>query len=208
MAIPASKRSVMMLYSNSDPYSHWVRIVLAEKGITVEQIEAEPDNLSEDLLHLNPYGTFPTLIDRDLVIYDASIIVEYLEERFPHPPLLPVYPIARAKSRQMLYRIRRDWYLLFDKIEVNSNIEAIAARKQLLDSLLSLIPVFASKPYFLSDEFTLVDCYIAPLLWRLPKLDIELPAAAKPIKNYAERLFNRETFKISLTETELEWSLL
>lgn len=205
MALPANKRSVMTLYSGiSDPYSHRVRLVLAEKGINVDIVEVHPEEIPEDLLHLNPYGTFPTIVDRDLVLYEPGIIVEYLDERFPHPPLLPVYPVARAKSRQMMYRIERDWYLLMKRIESNNEKEAKAARKQLQDSLISLAPLFNGKPFFLSDELTLVDCYVIPLLWRLPKLGVELPAAAKPIKTYAERLFKRTTFKASLTETENE----
>lgn len=206
MALPANKRSVMTLYSGLlDPYSHRIRLVLAEKGINVDVVEVTPGELPEELLHLNPYGEFPTIVDRDLILYEPNIIVEYLDERFPHPPLLPVYPVARAKSRQMMYRIERDWYVLLKQIENSNNEKEIkAARKQLQDSLLSLAPLFGGKPFFLSDEFTLVDCYIAPLLWRLPKLGVELPAAAKPIKAYAERLFNRPTFKSSLTEAEVE----
>lgn len=205
MAVPANKRSVMILYSGEhDAYSHRVRLVLAEKGVNVDLITVNPQALPEELLQLNPYGTFPTLIDRDLVLYEANIITEYLDERFPHPPLLPVYPVARAKSRQMVYRIEYDWYSLLKRIESTNEQDANVARKLLLDSLVSLAPLFAGKPYFLSDEFTLVDCCVAPLLWRLPQLGIELPAAAKPIKAYADRLFKRPTFKTSLTEAELE----
>lgn len=205
MALPANKRSVMTLYSGTnDPYSHRVRLVLAEKGINVDIVDVHPEELPEDLLHLNPYGTFPTMVDRDLVLYESGIIVEYLDERFPHPPLLPVYPVARAKSRQMMFRIERDWYVLMKNIEKGNEKEAKAARKQLQDSLIRLAPLFAGKPFFLSDELTLVDCYVVPLLWRLPKLGVELPAAAKAIKSYAERLFQRSTFKSSLTEAETE----
>ena len=208
MALPANKRSVMTLYSGAnDPYSHWVRLVLAEKGINVDIVEVHNNELPEELLHLNPYGTYPTIVDRDLVLYEPGIIVEYLDERFPHPPLLPVYPVARAKSRQMLHRISRDWYSLLNKIDSANEKESKAARKQLLDSLISLAPLFGNKPFFISDEFTLVDCYIAPLLWRLPKLGLELPAAAKPIKAYAERIFQRPTFQASLSETEQELAL-
>lgn len=205
MALPANKRSIMVLYSaEHDLNSHRVRLVLAEKGINVDIVNVNSNSLPEDLLQLNPYGTYPTLVDRDLVIYETNIIAEYLDERFPHPPLLPVYPVARAKSRQMIYRIEHDWYELLRHIESTNEKDAKVARKQLQDSLVSLAPLFAGKPYFLSDEFTLVDCCIAPLLWRLPKLGIELPSAAKPIKTYATRLFERATFKSSLSETELE----
>jgi RNA polymerase-associated protein len=205
MAFPVNKRSVMTLYSASaDPYSHRIRLVLAEKGINVEVIEITPGNPPEDLLHLNPSGTFPMMVDRDLVLYEPGIIVEYLDERFPHPPLLPVYPVARAKNRQMMHRIEQEWYPLAQQIEAGNDKEAKVARKKLQDSLISAAPLFAGKPYFLNDEFTLVDCYIAPLLWRLPKLGIELPVAAKTIKAYAERMFKRPTFKASLSEAEQE----
>lgn len=205
MSLPANKRSVITLYSGvSDPYSHRVRIVLAEKGINVDIVEINSKEVPEDLLHLNPYGTCPTIVDRDLVLYEPGIIVEYLDERFPHPPLLPVYPVARAKSRQMMYRIERDWYPLMEKIETGSEKEVKIARKQLQDSLFSLAPLFVGKPFFLSDELTLVDCYMAPLLWRLPKLGIELTGTAKPIKAYADRLFKRPAFRGSMTETEVD----
>jgi RNA polymerase-associated protein len=205
MAFPVNKRSVMTLYTGgSDPYSHRIRIVLAEKGISAEVIELADGQPPEDFAHLNPYGKLPMIIDRDLVLYEPGIIAEYLDERFPHPPLLPVYPVARAKNRQMMHRIERDWYPLANQIENGTDREAKAARKQLQDSLISLAPLFANKPYFLSDEFTLVDCYLAPLLWRLPKLGIELPKTAKTVQTYAERMFKRPTFKTSLTETEQE----
>lgn len=205
MAQPANKRSVITLYSGvSDPYSHRVRLVLAEKGINVDIIEVHPPAIPEDLLKINPYGSFPTMVDRDLVLYEPGIIAEYLDERFPHPPLLPVYPVARAKSRQMMYRIERDWYPLMEKILAVPEKEGKIARKQLQDSLISLAALFGGKPYFMSDEFSLVDCYMIPLLWRLPKLGIQLPPAAKAIKTYAANMFKRTGFKVSLTEVESE----
>lgn len=201
------KRSVMTLYSGSaDLDSHQARIVLAEKGVTVDILSMDINHPDEDLLSLNPYGNFPTLVDRDLVLYDIDVIMEYLDERFPHPPLLPVYPIARAKSRLMLQRIENDWYTLAHKIENPStnNAEKENARKELRDMLVTLSPVFAESNYFLSDEFTLVDCRIAPLLWRLPLLQITLPAAAKSIEKYSARIFERDGFQASLTEVERE----
>ena len=199
------KRSVMTLYSGAlDIYSHQVRIVLAEKGVTVDVINVDINQPSEDLLQLNPYNTLPTLVDRDLVLYNANIIMEYLEERFPHPPLLPVYPVARAKCRLMIYRIERDWYSLVEQIEKGDQTQAKNARNELRDGLMALVPVFNEKPYFLSEEFTLVDCCTAPLLWRLPHLGIELPSHAKAIFKYADRLFQRESFQASLAETERE----
>ncbi|RKF15901.1 stringent starvation protein A [Alginatibacterium sediminis] len=204
MAVAANKRSVMTLYSGaSDLYSHQVRIVLAEKGVSVDIMQVELDNLPEDLIDLNPYSSVPTLVDRELVLYNARIIMEYLDERFPHPPLMPVYPVSRGNSRLMMYRIENDWYSLVDKIE--SGQDAEKARQRLTESLLGIAPVFAELPYFMSEEFSLVDCYLAPLLWRLPALGIELNGPGeKEIKTYMLRVFDRESFQASLTEAERE----
>ncbi|SIO40919.1 stringent starvation protein SspA [Salinivibrio sp. ES.052] len=209
MAVAANKRSVMTLFSDaSDLYSHQVRIVLAEKGVSVEIELVDPNNLPEDLVDLNPYNSVPTLVDRELALYNADIIMEYLDERFPHPPLMPVYPVARAQSRLMMYRIQRNWYTLVDKIMEGSADEADKARKQLREELLALAPVFAEDPYFLSEEFSLVDCYLAPLLWRLPVLGIELTGqGSKQVKDYMTRLFERDSFLASLTEAEREMRL-
>ena len=202
MAIVA-KRTVMSLFSDmQDVYSHQVRIVLAEKGVNVEIHPVQLDNLPEDLLDLNPYGSVPTLLDRELVLYESRIIMEYLDERFPHPPLLPVYPVARAESRKMMHRMENDWYSLFKNIINEKDVDA--SRKQLLESLISLDPIFADKPFFLSDDFSLLDCILAPLLWRLPILGIELPESAKAIKKYMKRVFELESFKSSLTDLEKE----
>lgn len=199
------KRSVMTLYSGSlDIYSHQVRIVLAEKGVSVDVLNVDPNHPNQDLIELNPYNSIPTLVDRDLVLYHPRVIMEYLDERFPHPPLLPVYPVARAKCRLMMYRVQRDWYSLLDKIQKGDEEETQQARNELRDGLVTLLPIFEEMPYFLSEEFTLVDCIIAPLLWRLPSLKIELPKQAKAIFEYADRLFSRESFQASLTESERE----
>jgi len=200
----ANRRSVMTLFSGDTcPYCHMVRIVLAEKGISYDiqriDLQAPPEELKE----LNPYGEVPTLVDRDLVLYQSQVIMEYLDERFPHPPLMPVDPVSRAQHRLMLYRIERDWYGLARRLR-DKNKASEAVRKELRDSLVSVSPVFEQKPYFLSDEFSLLDCAITPLLWRLPYLGIELPATAKPLLQYAERMFDRESFKESLTEGERE----
>lgn len=200
MAIVA-KRTIMSLYSDCDDvYSHQVRIVLAEKGVNVEILPARLGESNSDLLAVNPYGTVPTLIDRELVLYEARIIMEYLDERFPHPPLLPVYPVARAEARKMMHRIEQDWYQLLQHIRLNNEPEQ--AREYLLDSLVSLEPVFADKHWFLSDEFSLLDCALAPLLWRLPQLGITVPAEATALHLYMQRLFKRESFQTSLTEAE------
>lgn len=202
------RRSVMTLFSSAlDARSHRVRIVLAEKGVTVDIINIDSQDPPRDLIDINPYGSIPTLVDRDLVLYEPNIIMEYLDERFPHPPLLPVYPVARAKCRMMIYRIDRDWYPLVDRILLSRNEEEItAARKDLKNSFISLMPLFSDTQYFLNDEFSLVDCCVAPLLWRFPLLGINLPANAKPIFEYCKRVFKRDAFQASLTDAERELS--
>jgi RNA polymerase-associated protein len=204
MAVAANKRSVMTLFSGAnDMYSHQVRIVLAEKGVSVEISQVDPNNLPEELIEYNPYKSVPTLVDRELVLYKARIIMEYLDERFPHPPLMPVYPVARGNSRLMMHRIDKDWYVLADNIIKGVDVEK--SRKDLTESLLALAPIFAESPFFLSEEFSLVDCYIAPLLWRLPSLGIELTGrGSKEIKSYMTRVFDRDSFQASLTEAERE----
>lgn len=203
MAVIANKRSIMTLYSSAqDIFSHRVRIVLAEKGVSVEVINTDTQDKLEDLLELNPYGSAPTLVDRELVLYDSNIIMEYLDERFPHPPLMPVYPVARAKTRLMIYRIDREWSTLVRKIEKGKSDVSQAACKELRNNLIKLAPVFASSAYFLNEEFSLVDCCIAPILWRLPAWGITLPAEAKSVMKYAQTVFARDSFQASLTETE------
>ncbi|GLS83377.1 stringent starvation protein SspA [Paraferrimonas haliotis] len=204
MAVAANKRSVMTLYSGaSDLYSHQTRIVLAEKGVSVDVTQVDPNHLPEELVELNPYNTVPTLVDRELVLYQSRIIMEYLDERFPHPPLMPVYPVSRGSSRLMMHRIENDWYQLVDNI--TKGVNADASRRQLQDSILSLAPLFAEYTYFMSEEFSLMDCYVAPLLWRLPVLGISVEGeAGKEIKAYMKRVFERESFKASLTEIERE----
>ncbi len=186
MAVAPNKRSVMTLFSGpTDIFSHQVRIVLAEKGVSVEIEHVEPGHLPQDLIDLNPYQSVPTLVDRDLTLYDPHIIMEYLDERFPHPPLMPVYPVARGTSRQLMHRIQNDWYSLMSKIENGSAQEAANARRQLSEELIAVSPVFAEMEFFMSEEFSLVDCYLAPLLWRLPVLGIELnPSSSKYLQLY------------------------
>jgi RNA polymerase-associated protein len=142
-------------------------------------------------------------VDRDLALYQHQVIMEYLDERFPHPPLMPVDPVSRGRNRLMLYRIERDWYSLANVIEQGGK-DADQARKELRDSLISTIPVFEQKPFFMSDEFSLMDCAVAPLLWRCSHYQIDLPSQAKAILRYEERVFARDTFRASLTEAERE----
>ncbi|MEW5248085.1 glutathione S-transferase N-terminal domain-containing protein [Microbulbifer sp. 2201CG32-9] len=206
MGVPANKRSSMTFFSDGRSHlSHRVRIVLAEKGVSVDVIDVEPDNQPAELADLNPYNSLPTLVDRELVLFETKVMMEYLDERFPHPPLLPVYPVARAQSRQIMYRIERDWCPLVDRI-VAGGKDAAAARKELRDSLVGIAPMFTDLPYFLNEEFSLVDCCMAPLLWRLEQFEISLPKTkqAKPLQDYMDRLFSREAFQQSLTEYERE----
>jgi len=205
MAVIANRRSVMTLFSDATcPQSHRVRMVLAEKGITVEVDYIDPDNLPEDLIDLNPYQSVPTLVDRELVLYDPQVVTEYLDERFPHPPLMPVDPVSRARSRLALFRIEKDWYSLIRDLDSKNDKLVTKARKTLRDSLASSAEVFSAKPYFLSDEFSLVDAAIAPVLWRLKYYNIDLPPQARAVNEYAERMFARDSFKASLTEAEKE----
>ena len=205
MAILANRRSVMTLYSDAiDPASHAVRFVLAEKAINVEIHTVTADERPEDLNDLNPYNTILTLVDRELVLYEAQIIMEYLDERFPHPPLMPVDPVARASNRLYRYRIKRDIFGLVSDIESGDAATVDAARKSLRDHLTAVAPVFAQKAFFMADDYSLADCYLAPLLWRLPYYRINLPRQAKPLLAYAQRLFEREAFEASLSDAERE----
>ncbi len=200
-----TKRSSMTFFSDpASHYSHRVRIVLAEKGVTVDIVDVDPDNPPGELADLNPYNALPTLVDRDLVLYEPNIMMEYLDERFPHPPLLPVYPVARANSRLMIHRIQKDWCGLVDQILAQPTAKASeSARKELKESLLATAPLFGEMPFFLSEEFTIVDCCIAPILWRLPALGIELTEKqAKPVQKYMDSIFSRDGFKASLSDLE------
>ena len=204
-----AKRSSMTFYSDgTSHYSHRVRIVLAEKGVTVETIDVDADSKPEDLATLNPYNNLPTLVDRDLVLYEADIMMEYLDERFPHPPLFPVYPVARAQSSLWVYRISKDWCNLVDPIMAGKGTpsQLDKMRKELREGLIAIAPIFGEKPYFMSDEFTIVDCVVCPILWRLPVMGIDLPKSktTKPMLDYRDRLFERESVMASLSEQEKE----
>lgn len=200
-----NERFVMILYSDPRcPYCHRVRMVLAEKGIAVDVVDVDARDLPHEVLDANPYGTVPTLVDRDLRLYESRIIMEYLDERFPHPPLLPVDPVSRANARLFMYRVDRDWYSLMGRIRHGTAEESAKAHQELRESLVETAPVFAAHPFFMSDEFSLVDCCVAPLLWRLPVLRIELPPQAEAVRAYMRRIFAWEAFRKSLTEAEKE----
>lgn len=201
-----TRRSSMTFYSDgADHYSHRVRIVLAEKGVSVDVVNVTSANKPEDLADLNPYNSLPTLVDRELALYESKVMMEYLDERFPHPPLLPVYPVARAQNRLLAYRIERDWCPHVDLLLSGKGKEAavLKSRKELRDSLITIAPIFAEKPFFMSDEFSLVDCIAAPILWRLPLMEIELPEKqCKHMLKYMDRIFAREAFRASLSDIE------
>lgn len=206
MAVVA-KRSSMTYYSDgSDHYSHRVRIVLAEKGVTADILDVDAESLPEDVREVSPYGSLPVLLDRDLALFETQVMMEYLDERFPHPPLLPVYPVARAESRQFIYRIERDWCPLVRTLARADSKTNAQAAKELTDGLVTIAPIFAEKPFFMSDEFSLVDCCLAPILWRLEAFGISIPRTRQTVAlvDYMERLFQRESFKTSLSEMEHE----
>jgi len=209
MAVVANRRSVMTLFSRpTDIHSHRTRVVLAEKNINIEISNIPGPELPEDLMDLNPYHTVPTLIDRDLTLYDSRVIVEYLDERFPHPPLMPVDPVTRAQFRLALFRIEKDWYSIAEESASTADGKlGTKSRKLLRESILQSTELFGARPYFLSEEFSLVDCTIAPLLWRLPVYGIDLGPDAEPIEEYMKRVFARRSFQQSLTELEQEMRL-
>jgi len=207
-----TNRSSMTYFSDArDHYSHRVRIVLAEKGVSVDIVDVDPKNIPEELSEINPYNSLPTLVDRELVLYESKVMMEYLDERFPHPPLLPVYPVTRAQSRLWMYRIEKDWCPLVDTIiNGKSKDAADKARKELLESIAPIAPIFQEMPFFMSEEFTIVDCCLAPILWRLDAMEVKLPNTkqVQPLLSYMERLFKRDSFLRSLTELEKEMRVI
>lgn len=202
----SSRRSAMTLFSvPDDPASHRARIVLAEKSIDIEVIDVRPGQHPGDLLDLNPYNSCPTLVDRDLVLYDSRVIIEYIDERFPHPPLMPVDPVSRARFRLALHRIEQDWYERVAELDREEDPkQAQKVRRILRDTIVQSADLFKVKPYFMSDDFSLVDASIAPILWRLPRYDIDLPAEAQAVMKYANLVFSRPAFRASLSEAEQE----
>ena len=205
MGVAANRSSIMLLFTgDTDIYSHRIRLVMAEKGVNAEMVSVAPNERNEDLIELNPYNSLPTLIDRELVLYGSQVIMEYIDERFPHPPLMPVDPVSRANNRLMLYRIEVDLYSHLNLIMNGTAKQAEKGRKELRDSLIAISPAFEQLPFFMSEEFSLIDCSLAPLLWRLDEIGITLPKQADALLAYADKIFAREAFKESLTELEQE----
>lgn len=201
-----TRRASMTFYSEAaDHYSHRVRFVLAEKGVSVDVVNVHANNRPADLADLNPYNELPVLVDRDLSLYETKVMMEYLDERFPHPPLLPIYPVARAQARLLAYRIEHDWCTQVDAILSGKLKDAALQKvqKNLRDSLITVAPIFNEMPFFMSEEFSLLDCMLAPILWRLPVLGIDLPErSCKGMVRYMGQIFHRDGFLASLTDVE------
>ena len=195
-------RTVLTLFTSPDDIQcHRVRLVLAAKGVTYDRIVVESGKVPEDLLDLNPYASTPTLVDRDLVLYDPTVVCEYLDERYPHPPLMPIDPLSRARLRAAAVRVEREWLVEVVAIGAGGR-SAGAARKRLRESLLSTLPVFKAAKFFMNTEMSLADCLVAPLIWRLPWLGVDLGRSGKPIVDYGERLFHSQGFLRSTTDEE------
>lgn len=202
MVQSARSRTVLTLYTTADDIQcHRARLLLAAKGVSYERVMVEPGKPPEDLVDLNPYATTPTLVDRDLTLYDTAVVCEYLDERYPHPPLMPVDPLSRARLRLAAVRIERDWLPEVDVIR-DGGRPADAARKRLREHLLASLPLFKASRFFLNSEMSLADCLVAPVIWRLPWLGVELGREGRPILDYGERLFHSQGYARSLTAEE------
>lgn len=202
MVLNPRSRTVLTLYSSrNDVQCHRVRLVLAAKGVVYDFVGVNPQSPPEDLVDLNPYHSVPTLVDRDLVLYETGVISEYLDERYPHPPLMPIDPLSRARLRLAMVRMERDWYPFVGQIETGGR-PADTARKRLRETLLASLPLFKAAKFFLNPEMSLADCALAPLIWRLPSLGVDLPREARVIDDYGERIFRNPGFTRSLTEEE------
>lgn len=205
MSILSQKRGGLALLSSpKHAESHRARIVSYEKDLEIEYIEIDVDKIPEDVLEINPDGSMPTLIDRELVLFDTRVITEYFDERFPHPALMPIEANMRAKLRLMLYQIEQHWYPLVNALEHTRLTPAKKKKavKELRDNVAVIAPLFKLNDYFLSDEFTLLDCGVLPVLWRLESLNVELPKQAQPIVGYMQKMFEREGFQKSLSAYE------
>lgn len=194
---------MMTLYSGTTcPFSHRCRIVLFEKGMDFQVIDVDVANKPEDLAVMNPYNEVPVLVERDLILYQANIINEYIDERFPHPQLMPADPVMRGRARLFLYRFEQELFSHINDIEEGNAKAAEKARAQIRDSLTQIAPVFVKQKYMLGEEYSMLDVAIAPLLWRLEHYGLQLPKQAAPLLKYAERIFSRQGFIDALTPAE------
>ncbi|WP_426689045.1 glutathione S-transferase N-terminal domain-containing protein [Rhodanobacter ginsengiterrae] len=202
MVPSARSRTVLTLYTTADDVQcHRARLVLAAKGVSYERVLVDPLHPPEDLIDLNPYASTPTLVDRDLTLFDTSVVCEYLDERYPHPPLMPIDPQSRARLRVAAVRIEKDWLTEVDIIRAGGR-PVDAARKRLREHLLASVPLFKAAKFFLNSEMSLADCLVAPVIWRLPWLGVELGKEGKPLLDYGERLFHSQGFARSMTDQE------
>ncbi len=203
MAVSVRMRNTLTLFSaNDDVLCHRVRLVLAAKGVTYDLVVVDPQNPPEDLIDLNPYHSVPTLVERELVLYAASVVSEYLDERYPHPPLMPVDPLSRARLRLAMLRIEHDWVPQVQAIQLGNKTQAEAARKRLKELLAQSVPLFKASKFFLNPEMSLADCAMAPIIWRLEALGIPMPKDGKAIEDYGNRIFRNPGFIRSLTDQE------
>ncbi len=204
MAASVRMRNVLTLFSSvDDVLCHRARLVLAAKGVVYDMVVVDPQNPSEDLIDLNPYHSVPTLVERELVLYAASVVSEYLDERYPHPPLMPVDPLSRARLRLAMLRIEHDWVPQVQAVQLGTKSQADAARKRLKELVTASVPLFKASKFFLNAEMSLADCAMAPIIWRLHALEIPLPKdGAKAIEDYGNRIFRSPGFVRSLTHQE------
>ncbi len=203
MAASVRMRNTLTLFSsNDDVLCHRVRLVLAAKGVSYDSVPVDPQNPPEDLIDLNPYHSVPTLVERELVLYAASVVSEYLDERYPHPPLMPVDPLSRARIRLAMLRIEHDWVPQVQAIQLGNKTQAEAGRKRLKELLTASLPLFKASKFFLNLEMSLADCAMAPIIWRLQSLDVPLPKDGKAIEDYGNRIFRHPGFVRSLTDQE------
>ena len=203
MTLLANRRSAILLFSLPNCLdSHRTRIVIKEKEISAEVHEVDTNNIPDEIKVISPYDQYPSLVDRELILQNSRVIIEYLDERFPHPPLLPVDPISRAKFRLALNEIEQHWYVKYNELYIGEVLD-MKFVDEIKNYLLEIAPMIKNS-FFMSDDFGLVDCSLAPLLWRLKSLDFDLASNNKIISEYSERIFDREAFQESLTETEKE----
>lgn len=201
-ASPRMRNAITLFSSVDDVLCHRVRLVLAAKGVAYDLVPVDPQNPPEDLLNLNPYHSVPTLVERDLVLYAASVVTEYLDERYPHPPLMPVDPLSRARLRLAMLRIEHDWVPQVQAIQYGNKQQAEAGRRRLKELLIESVPLFKASKFFLNHEMSLADCAMAPIIWRLQALDVPLPRDGKVIEDYGNRIFRNPGFVRSLTPQE------
>ena len=202
-----NRRSTVVMYSDADALgwdglsSHRVRLVLSDKDISTEIVALSDANSNAELLEINPQGACPTLIDRELALYDARVIIDYLDERYPHPPLMPIDPVSRARARLALHRIETDWYSLLPCSAYQQRTET-QCQQELSEALTAANDVFDALPFFFSEDYSILDATLAPMLWRLPSYGIKLPESATAVKAYAKRQFERPAFIASLSDEE------